>query len=269
MTPPRKKSSGASRGKGKKSATTRRKSSRAKPKPEAQEKSPDQATAEGTGAANPEASSTTTAAVDPIALEPGVSLPAPKPPGNAREARDMAAAEQQGEADGAPESDPDASAEPAPEAEQPPAVVPITTGLRDASEEVSLEDEPKDGYDRGRVILGEHLYYVERKGGGRRQYVAKRDQVLELPKDEIDRGLRIGALVDASEPPPPPLADPLDLDDAKLAEWVESHTIDEVIPWATSVERANRLLEAERKSPGDPRVGVLRGIEAVLSSEAV
>jgi hypothetical protein len=180
----------------------------------------------------------------------------------------MAAAEQRGEADGAPAGDPDASAEPVPEP-PPLAAVPPSTALRDGAEEVPIDDEPKKGYARGRVVLGEHLYYVKRPTGATRPYTAPQGTVLELPQREIERGIEVGGIVDASEPPPPPPSDPLDLDDEALTEWVASHTIDEVIPWATTVERSNRLLAAERNSPGDARVGILRGIEAVLSSEAV
>lgn len=218
-----------------------------------------------------------------VEVEPGVSLPAPKPPADAAEAAKQAAAESAeqaatGSADDAKQaaaSDASAAAdearhpegEPGGEGQDEPSPQSYDEVIRDGVH-VPAEDKPPKGYARGKVAIAKHLYYVD-DDGRRRHHKASIGAVLELPVEEIERGLKIEALVDPDTVLPTVSTNPLELDDEGLAEWVSAHPIDEVVALATSVEAANRLLEAERAVHTDPRVEVLRGIEAVLNSGRV
>lgn len=219
-------------------------------------------------------------------------MPAPKPPADAREAAKAAEAEA---AQSAGDSEPGATApdeagateapaessEPAAataadgEGGTPAAAPPSTlTVLRDGvPTEVDADEDPKKGYERAKVAISRHLYYVDYLNANnekvKRHVKADRGAILELPADEIERGRSIEALVDVDEVVPEVSLDPLTLDDEQLAAWVDSHKVDEVVALATSVEAANRIFEAERATQTDPRVGVLRGIEAALNSGRV
>src|SRR5438105_6182358 len=177
---------------------------------------------------NPGATSTN------VTLEPGVTLPAPKPPKNARDKRARKASKGKAKA-----ADPVKVAD-KPEAPPVPETVEVVSiqVLRDGvPTELPADSEPQDGYERAKVAIARHLYYVtsENSRGDRvrRHYRADRGDVLELPAEEIERGREVGALVDLDAVVPQIHKNPLDLDDEQLAAWVDTHHVDEVIALAT------------------------------------
>lgn len=112
-----------------------------------------------------------------------------------------------------------------------------------------------------KVILGEHLYYDERGI----QRIAQRGAVLELSEDEIARGEALGAIGPVETPITEGPFDPNQLDDVELAAWVSKAKVAEVVSYAGTPQIATRLLEAEQARDGDPRKGVIEGIEAALA----
>lgn len=127
------------------------------------------------------------------------------------------------------------------------------------------------------VTIGRHLYYTE-ENGRRRQRTARLGEVIDVSAEEAERGERLnalattGAVEKAADAKAAAVIDPSDLSDEKLAEFVSGSTVNEVVAAvqnaheAGNTEVANRVLAVENAEGNQPRVGVLRGIEKVLSS---
>jgi hypothetical protein len=112
-----------------------------------------------------------------------------------------------------------------------------------------------------KVILGEHLYWDERGI----QRIAQRGAVIDLSEEEIARGEALEAIGPVDAPLTEGPFDPAQLSDEELQAWVGSAKVAEVVSYAGNATIASRLLEAEQNRDGDPRKGVIEGIESVLA----
>ncbi len=185
--------------------------------------------------------------------------------------------------------DPEPNTVGAPEPDEPPVVAPQgpvgaqaaivdkPTIVRDPSGrkvkigKVPVVVNPESDEDRatGRVIVGNHLYFEAREGGGPAIHrKAPRGTLLDLPLSEYERGIKNGGLQAADLPVVVDEKDPLSLDDEGLATWVRFNSPATVVSFAGNPEAANRLLAAESAGDHDPRAEVLRGISTALSEHA-
>lgn len=116
------------------------------------------------------------------------------------------------------------------------------------------------------IILGDAIYY-DQKGT---QRTANRGEVVDLSDAEIERleALEaVGPVGSVAAADAQPGADGLldELDDEQLAEWVNDHTVDEVVEHAGTPELAQRLIDAEN-TRSKPRKTVVEGITSALGA---